>query len=74
MKEFMDKDFLLETPTARHLYHDYASKMPEIQNMMETAKTPKVIYLNSLHRFGKKQGLEIYRRIKPVLLQNVAQA
>lgn len=28
MKEFMDKDFLLETPTARHLYHDYASKMP----------------------------------------------
>ena len=53
---------------------DYASKMSEIQNMMETAKTPKVIYLNSLHRFGKKQGLEIYRRIKPVLHQNVAQA
>ena len=53
---------------------DYASKMPEIQNMMETAKTPKVIYLNSLHRFGKKQELEIYRRIKPVLHQNVAQA
>ena len=53
---------------------DYVSKMPEIKNMMETAKTPKVIYLNSLHRFGKKQGLEIYRRIKPVLHQNVAQA
>ena len=53
---------------------DYASKMTEIQNMMETAKTPKIIYLNSLHRFGKKQGLEIYRRIKPVLHQNVAQA
>ena len=53
---------------------DYASKMPEIQNMMETAKTPKIIYLDSLHRFGKKQGLEIYRRIKPVLHQNVAQA
>ena len=52
----------------------YASKMSEIQNMMETAKTPKVIYLNSLHRFGKKRGLEIYRRIKPVLHQNVAQA
>ena len=53
---------------------DYASKMPEIQNMMETAKTPKVIYLNSLQQFGKKQGLEIYRRRKPVLHQNVAQA
>ena len=28
MKAFMDKDFLLETPTAQHLYHDYAAKMP----------------------------------------------
>ncbi|MDO4336939.1 MAG: PIN domain-containing protein [Eubacteriales bacterium] len=53
---------------------DYASKMPEIQNMMETAKTPKIIYLNSLHRFGKKQGLEIYRQIRSVIHQNAAQA
>ncbi len=28
MKAFMDKDFLLETETAKHLYHDYACKMP----------------------------------------------
>ena len=28
MKKFMDKDFLLETETAKHLYHDYATKMP----------------------------------------------
>ncbi len=28
MKAFMDQDFLLETETAKHLYHDYASKMP----------------------------------------------
>ena len=28
MKDFMTKDFLLETLTARHLYHDYASKQP----------------------------------------------
>lgn len=48
---------------------DYAGRMPEIQDLMETAKTPKIIYLNSLHRFGKKQGLEIYRQIKPVLQQ-----
>lgn len=53
---------------------DYAGKMFEIQKMMETAKTPKIVYLNSLHRFGKKQGLEIYRRIKPVLHQEAAQA
>ncbi|MCI8423500.1 MAG: glucuronate isomerase [Lawsonibacter sp.] len=28
MKEFMDRDFLLETPTARQLYHDWAAALP----------------------------------------------
>lgn len=28
MKKFLDQDFLLETETACHLYHDYASQMP----------------------------------------------
>ena len=28
MKPFMDEDFLLSTPTARHLYHDVAAGMP----------------------------------------------
>jgi len=28
MKAFMDKDFLLSTETAKHLFHDYANKMP----------------------------------------------
>lgn len=28
MKPFMDKDFLLSTPTAQKLFHDYAAKMP----------------------------------------------
>ena len=28
MKAFMDKDFLLETETAKHLFHDYAKNMP----------------------------------------------
>lgn len=30
MKAFMDEDFLLSTPTAKILYHDYAEKMPII--------------------------------------------
>ena len=30
MKAFMDKDFLLSSETAKHLYHDYASSMPII--------------------------------------------
>lgn len=28
MKRFMDEDFLLETPTAQRLYHEYAEAMP----------------------------------------------
>ena len=28
MKAFMDKDFLLETATAQHLFHDYSEKLP----------------------------------------------
>lgn len=30
MKKFMDKDFLLQSETAKHLFHDYASTMPII--------------------------------------------
>lgn len=30
MKAFMDKDFLLSTETAKHLYHDFAADMPII--------------------------------------------
>lgn len=28
MQKFLDEDFLLDTPTARNLYHNYAKKMP----------------------------------------------
>ena len=30
MKAFMDKDFLLQTETAKKLYHEHAEKMPII--------------------------------------------
>jgi len=30
MKKFLDKNFLLDTPTAERLYHEHASKMPII--------------------------------------------
>ena len=29
MKPFMDKDFLLDTPTARELFHEFAEKGPD---------------------------------------------
>ena len=30
MKNFMERDFLLKTETAKTLYHDHAEKMPII--------------------------------------------
>ena len=44
---------------------EYEARMDEIQNLIEgKEKTSKVIYLSSLHLFGRKQGLEIYNKMK----------
>ena len=42
MKAFMDKDFLLETATALHLFHDYAEKLPLVDYHCHL--NPKEIY------------------------------
>lgn len=44
MKAFMDKDFLLETETAKHLFHDYAEAMPLVDYHCHIS--PKEIYEN----------------------------
>ena len=45
MKQFMDRaDFILETETAKHLFHDYAAKMPLIDYHCHIS--PKEIYEN----------------------------
>ena len=42
MKEFLDDDFLLDTPSAKHLYHDYAAAMPIVDYHCHI--NPKEIY------------------------------
>ena len=42
MKAFLDKDFLLDTQTAKVLYHDHAEKMPIIDYHCHLS--PKEIY------------------------------
>ena len=42
MKNFLDKDFLLETETAKKLYHDHAAKVPIID--FHNHLNPKEIY------------------------------
>ena len=48
MKAFMDKDFLLETQTAKHLFHDYAEKLPLVDYHCHLS--PREIYED--RRFG----------------------
>ena len=52
MKQFMDKDFLLSTPTAQHLFHDYAAKMPILDYHCHI--NPQEIYEDRKfeHRYG----------------------
>ncbi len=42
MKPFMDKDFLLDNDVAKHLFHDYAAKMPIVDYHCHLS--PKEIY------------------------------
>ncbi|MBR1659949.1 MAG: glucuronate isomerase, partial [Oscillospiraceae bacterium] len=44
MKAFMDRDFLLETGTAKHLFHDYAEQQPLIDYHCHIS--PREIYEN----------------------------
>lgn len=44
MQEFMGKDFLLETETAKKLYHDYAAEMPILD--FHCHLSPQQIYEN----------------------------
>lgn len=42
----------------------YSDRVSEIQSVLKTGASPKVIYLDSLRRFGRKDGQEIYRKLK----------
>ena len=42
----------------------YSDRLPDIQDILKSGTSPKVIYLDSLRRFGRKDGQEIYRMIK----------
>lgn len=44
---------------------EYENVTDEIQSLIQgKEKTLKVIYLGSLHRFGRKHGLEIYHKLR----------
>lgn len=47
----------------------YADRLSEIQDLLKSGENKKIIYLSSLYKFGRKQGLEVYDRLKPILYQ-----
>ena len=62
MKQFMDKDFLLSTPTAQDLFHDCADKMP----IVLTRSTSQVMLLtgkNSRNGLKHLKWLSVIRCI-----------
>ncbi|MBD5474315.1 MAG: glucuronate isomerase [Lachnospiraceae bacterium] len=57
MKAFMDKDFLLETETARQLYHEHAAQMPIVDyhchiSPMEIAQDKKFDNITQIWLYG----------------------
>lgn len=46
---------------------EYIGMMEQIMRIVEERKANKVLYLDSLKQFGKRDGLEIYHRIKGIV-------
>lgn len=62
---------------ARHIHQmlakqfegtEYADHLAEIEKIYENRNNKKVLYLNSLKRFGKKNGIQIYHQIKQIVI------
>lgn len=43
---------------------EYSSRTGEMEDILKNGKTPKVIYLDTLRRFGRKDGLIVYKKLK----------
>ena len=42
----------------------FMGRLEEIEEILKSGATPKVIYLDSLRHFGRKEGQEVYRMLK----------
>lgn len=42
----------------------FADRLKEIESIVKSGTSPKVIYLDSLRHFGRKDGQEVYRMLK----------
>lgn len=42
----------------------FAERLKDIETIVKTGTSPKVVYLDALRRFGRKDGQEVYRMLK----------
>lgn len=43
---------------------EFAARTGEMEDILKTGKTAKVIYLDTLRRFGRKDGIAVYQKLK----------
>lgn len=43
---------------------EYIDRTAEMEEIIKSSKTAKVVYLSTLHCFGRKDGLAVYQRLK----------
>lgn len=43
---------------------DFSERLDEVENVVKTGKTAKVLYLETLRHFGRADGLTVYRSLK----------
>lgn len=49
----------------------FIDRVGEIQELLGKMDDKREIYRDSLHRFGKQNGLLIYNRLRPILYQQM---
>lgn len=61
---YQERQRIQRTLSAAFADTEFCDRLPDIQSILEEGATPKVIYLDSLRRFGRKGGQEVYRILK----------
>lgn len=61
---YKEKKRIQQVLTAAFAGTEFCDRLQDIQDILKSGATPKVIYLDSLRRFGRKGGQEIYRILK----------
>ena len=66
--KYQEKEKIIEAVAAKFSGTEYESMILEISDIIISSDKPNVLYVTSLKSFGKKDGIEVYRRIKDVAI------